>query len=82
VLHPSSRIWLAGSVRFSTWLDWFQKIGHLAKIGGGTARTRSTEKKIKGTRKKKKNEENRATETSSLQTPQILLLSKMTKKAS
>jgi hypothetical protein len=45
VLHPSSGIWLAGSVRFSIWLDWFQKIGHLAKNGGGTARTRSTKKK-------------------------------------
>ncbi len=45
VLHPSSGIWLAGSVWFSTWLDWFRKIGHLAKIGGGTARTRSTKKK-------------------------------------
>jgi hypothetical protein len=31
VLHPSSGIWLAGSVRFSIWLDWFRKIGHLAK---------------------------------------------------
>ena len=51
VLHPSSGIWLAGSVRFSTWLDWFRKIGHLAKNGGGTARTRSTKKK-----KKKKNQ--------------------------
>jgi hypothetical protein len=45
VLHPSSRIWLAGSVQFSTWLDWFRKIGLLAKNGGGTARTRSTKKK-------------------------------------
>jgi hypothetical protein len=35
VLHPSSGIWLAGSVRFSIWLDWFQKIVHLANIGGG-----------------------------------------------
>jgi hypothetical protein len=31
VLHPSSGIWLAGSVRFSTWLDWFRKIEQLAK---------------------------------------------------
>ncbi len=50
VPHPSSEIWLAGSVRFSTWLNWFQKIGQLAKNGDGTARTRSTKKN-----KKKKN---------------------------
>jgi hypothetical protein len=31
VFHPSSGIWLAGSVRFEKWLDWFRKIGHLAK---------------------------------------------------
>jgi hypothetical protein len=35
VLHPPSGIWLAGSVRFSTWLNWFQKIGHLAKMVAG-----------------------------------------------
>jgi hypothetical protein len=35
VLHPSSRIWLEGSVRFSIWLDWFRKIGHLAKTVAG-----------------------------------------------
>jgi hypothetical protein len=45
MLHPSSGIWLAGSVRFSTWLDWFPKIGHLAKLGGGTDRTQSTKKR-------------------------------------
>ncbi len=45
VLRPSSGIWLADSVRFSTWLHWFRKIGHLVKNGCGTARTRSTKKK-------------------------------------
>jgi hypothetical protein len=28
------------------WLDWFQKIGQLAKIGSGTARNSSKKKKI------------------------------------
>jgi hypothetical protein len=27
------------------WLNWFQKIKYLAKIGGGTARTRPTKNK-------------------------------------
>jgi hypothetical protein len=35
VLHPSSGIWLAGSVRFSTWLDWFQKSDTLQKMVAG-----------------------------------------------
>jgi hypothetical protein len=53
VLHPSSGIWLADYVPFSTWLNWFQKIGHLAKIGGGTARTRFHKMKEETKRKDK-----------------------------